>query len=352
MYVRGSMAVSNWGTAEACKLVLNEENDSLEITLEFAVGDKFKVADTGWGKQYGWGQFVDQTNGALAGAGQDIEVLLAATYNIVISSASDSSLSVCTISLDSSSVDPENPEPTVIPLPDMYVRGSHSGWNAEEEFKLVYNDETKEASLELHLDVETKFKVADNTTNWTVQFDYSHITLPADCFINSNGDIIVAKGGIYKVVITDANDKTKAACTITLVEEDTEVVLIPLPDMYVRGSMTGEEWPALEDYKLVLNAEEDTLEITLDFAQNDLFKVADANWGKEFAWSAIIDETNGGLADDWGNIKVVVAGTYKIVVSSASDKTKSTCTVTLVEAVTPEQPEEPEQGDAGGLGTC
>jgi hypothetical protein len=237
--------------------------------------------------------------------------------------------------LDAGGDDPVDPETG---LPTMYVRGSQSGWGTSDDYKLVVNPETNEASIEVLLALDVEFKIADDTPTWTVQFDFDKVNKPADCFANANGNLKVVKPGTYKIVITNTNNPATAVCTITLIEED--VTVYPLPDMYVRGSMTGDDWPALEEYKLELNTEEDTLEISLDFAVGDKFKVSDSSWGKQYGWGQFIDETNGALVASGGDIEVLLAATYNIVISSASDASQSVCTISLdSSSVDPENPE-------------
>ena len=76
-YVRGDM--NGWGTGD--RLVLNEDGTA-SITMTFTEGQKFKVANADWSKQFNTSHLAG--NSAFGGSG-DIEVLVSGTYVVTVS---------------------------------------------------------------------------------------------------------------------------------------------------------------------------------------------------------------------------------------------------------------------------
>ena len=94
---------------------------------------------------------------------------------------------------------------------------------------------------------------------------------------------------------------------------------------YVRGSFIDSTWPALDEYKLPIDYNTRTAEITVSLTAGDEFKVADANWSAEFNINTIVCEE--GLFDGTNNIIVKTTADYKIVLSKLETSTP-VCTIT------------------------
>ena len=95
-----------------------------------------------------------------------------------------------------------------------------------------------------------------------------------------------------------------------------------LSEYYVKGDMNG--WGAVEYHNLVMVDGAATLIITMKDGQN--FKVADANWSKEFNYSHVADS---GLfeGEGTGNITVKEDGTYKFTVTGLGEGETPTLSV-------------------------
>lgn len=83
------------------------------------------------------------------------------------------------------------------------------------------------------------------------------------------------------------------------------------PVFYLKGSVNG--WSDNDDYKLAIDG--DTATLTVELEANVEFKIATSNWNPEFGWGKFVDQTNGMLGDNGGNIKVLTAGVYTFVVT-------------------------------------
>ena len=106
--------------------------------------------------------------------------------------------------------------------------------------------------------------------------------------------------------------------TVTVVEID-----LGLPQFYVVGTISG--WNFVDENKLVIDEATMTAAITVNLAEGDEFKIALSGWAGEVGSDAL------GAAfsvAEGGNITVVTAGTYRIVVSNL-DSTPS-LTITAV----------------------
>lgn len=98
-----------------------------------------------------------------------------------------------------------------------------------------------------------------------------------------------------------------------------------LPEFYIVGKFGTVNWTFEEDYKLAIDEATMTAAITVNLAEGDVFKIAQEGWSGEVGSDALGDAFS--VAAD-GNITVVTAGTYRIVVSNL-DSTPS-LTITAV----------------------
>ncbi len=75
-----------------------------------------------------------------------------------------------------------------------------------------------------------------------------------------------------------------ADLTMTVTKKDTPAPPVPgTPDLYLRGAITGTDWPALPDYKFTANDGIYTLSIP---ALNGDFKISTDDWDDEYTYSA------------------------------------------------------------------
>ena len=86
-----------------------------------------------------------------------------------------------------------------------------------------------------------------------------------------------------------------------------------MPVYYVRGSFGGSNWPAEDDYKLVIDYASASAKIVVTLTAGDEFKVADATWSAEFNANTIKAEE--GLFGGDNNIVVLTTAEYEIIVT-------------------------------------
>ena len=79
-YVKGTM--NNWSENDDYKFVIDAANMKASLTVKLAAGDKFKVADASWSKEFN-GKTIIAAEGLFKGEG-DIEVVASGTYTFVI----------------------------------------------------------------------------------------------------------------------------------------------------------------------------------------------------------------------------------------------------------------------------
>ena len=341
---------NGWTKNNDSKLVA--EGNSLVATAEFAVGNEFKVANIDWSKEYNFNNSTFEAGLFTEGGayGGNFVVTISGLYKVTVTN------NVCTIVLVEAGEVTPNPQPT--PTVDYYVRGSFAGtdWPALDANKFtVVNDEL---TVTVTLAVNDEFKIA--SADWSKEFNYNNITAANGLFgpcgdDQSKPNIQVLHAGTYKFVISGNG------VVISLVEETDEPTQggdeptqpepqpTPTVDYYVRGSFAGTDWPALDANKFTVVNDELTVTVTL--AVNDEFKIASADWSKEFNYNNITAANGlfGPCGDDQSkpNIQVLQAGTYKFVISD------NVVVITLVEETDeptqggnePTQPDEPTQGD-------
>lgn len=168
-------------------------------------------------------------------------------------------------------------------------------------------------------------KLADVTVDGSSAAVYS-VEIPEDAttIIVNNGTeqteniALIAEANCVVVSGTTSVYAKYENGTVTVVEVD-----LGLPEFYVVGTISG--WEFVEENKLVIDEETMTATITYTFAEGDQFKIALSGWAGEVGSDALGDAFS--VAAD-GNITVVTAGTYRIVVSGL-DSTPS-LTITAV----------------------
>lgn len=371
-YVRGT-AVGTWDAVEDNALVLDESDYSASITVYMAKDTQFKIADAKWtdGYNFGYGNAAVQYDEGLFGNndGDNFLVLTSADYIITVKGLDTETHTVvikpscihnfgapklqdgktCDYVVSCSKCGLENKytehyfedDDLICDLcghydfKEYYVKGSFNGFAANRDFKLDYDETTYTATIDLLLTVGHVFKIG-TAEGWEFSFDAN--TIPVGAFVADadNNYMCVAstpagEDVLFHVTISNMNTINQKIEITTDEEYVVNAVegTVNASDLYVRGSFTGEDWPAVDDYRLSIS--NGIASITLDLAVGDIFKVASSDWSTEYHLKSI--NVNEGLFEAAGddaskpNLKVLVAGTYKIEVKEGK------CSIILVSEV-------------------
>ncbi len=281
-YVRGSFTGASWD-AVADYVLVKDASGNPTITLDLAVDAEFKVAEATWNDNTTKG-YHSGLSASFADNGGNIKVVTAGTYKISII---DNTLVIESLGTPGQKA-------------GVYLKGTMNEWSNNADYELVYN---ADGNMEITVDLTegAEFKIAD--ADWSAVNLGHHSGLDAMFFSGSNdgGNIKVLVTGTYKFVI-----------------EGGKIVAYPqgVPGqkaaVYVKGTMN--EWSNNADYELTYDAEGNMV-ITLTLNVNDEFKVADSDWAKvNLGHHSGLDTTCFSGDSNNGNIKVLVAGTYKVSV--------------------------------------
>ncbi len=361
-YVRGEH--NGWGSPEEHALVYDPKTKTASIQITLEEGKKFKVADASWseGRNFGAANCIYEA-GLFEGT-DDIIVLTTADYIITVSGYDTGEYSVeikiackhefgtatpvegkqCEFSEKCSLCGVVNQytkhtftDADIIcdvcghaDLKVYYVKGSFNGFAVNEEFALEYDETTHTATVDLWLQVGHSFKIgtATGTDEEQWRFNYDTVTFGAkakDAFIpdNDRNMYCVAKGadalGVkFTVTITGLNTINHTMTIDTEEEYDIESVTLPTVStgLFVLGTLNG--WTANDSYGL--SSSNGVSKITLQLNVGDEFKIATADWSKEFNFNNSSFETGLFTAGgEYGNNLVVAnAGTYTIIISGSS----------------------------------
>lgn len=308
-YVRGDM--NGWDTSSA--LVLSADKKSASVLLVVEEGQCFKIATEDWKNEFNFGTITFNVNGfeKKAEDASDVKATKAGVYMVNVSG-----------------LDTLEPTCTIDPV-QLYVRGDMNSWGTDAKYAFVYDKETDTATFTLELaDVTQGFKIA--SPEWDVynkrynigalgDGKYGYGTAEADA-----GNIKFTETGFYVIKVA----KLTTGDPVVTIEKGTgtvEPVIIPVPELYVKGGMNG--WAAEDAYKLVVDAEADTATLEFVGVKGQEFKVANADWSFEYnAKTATLPE---GLSGD-SNIVIGANGVYKVVVTGLADKATATCVITKV----------------------
>lgn len=361
-YVRGEH--NGWGSPEEHALVYDPKTKTASIQITLEEGKKFKVADASWseGRNFGAANCIYEA-GLFEGT-DDMIVLTTADYIITVSGYDTGEYSVeikiackhefgtatpvegkqCEFSEKCSLCGVVNQytkhtftDADIIcdvcghaDLKVYYVKGSFNGFAVNEEFALEYDETTHTATVDLWLQVGHSFKIgtATGTDEEQWRFNYDTVTFGAkakDAFIpdNDRNMYCVAKGadalGVkFTVTITGLNTINHTMTIDT--EEEYEIESVTLPTvstgLFVLGTLNG--WTASDSYGL--SSSNGVSKITLQLNVGDEFKIATADWSKEFNFNNSSFETGLFTAGgEYGNNLVVAnAGTYTIIISGSS----------------------------------
>ncbi|RCU51904.1 esterase [Corallincola holothuriorum] len=175
-----------------------------------------------------------------------------------------------------------DPEPTPPYAVDLFLKGEFSGWGAEEEYMLTFEQDAYYLhNVEMVAGVP-QFKVAD--ANWTLETtftaDVDNLTevVPGESYVLQTGDgaanmaMVLEQSGIYDYKLEVGDDLLHPTFSFS---QD----VAPLDyDIYLRGGFNG--WTTDNQLRYVGdNNYQMTMQIT---PGNHEFKVASADWSSEW----------------------------------------------------------------------
>lgn len=149
----------------------------------------------------------------------------------------------------------ETPEPTE--MPDVYLRGGMNSWNAQDAWKLTYNEETGEYTFncegETVINAGQAFKFADSGYS-VVNYGYNDGAItPSDAQVSlayNGGDITLSESfqGTITFKITDKYNKEAYAVFAST------AVVNPEPEhIYIIGNIEGHDWDIANPIELQKN---------------------------------------------------------------------------------------------------
>lgn len=348
---RGSLSVSNWDHGASMgddSLCLKNENvpgaNVFSTTITMYAGDRFQICHDGlWDGQVGIGamegaQLNEAGDYAFVVDGNGITVFEApkneyhadfrawdvtlaegqdGIYKITYTTYADPTKNVITWEL----VERIDPSSAPVKAVQLFFTGTFNDWTTafEEgsEWMLYDNEDgTWEGTIVITTDMYGEWTFTEVGTYCAALKLYDKAN---DVWIGYNGDgNLLLKEGVYRIVYTVATNSF--VCEIL---EGGEIVegsgsgtgggAGGQGTFYVRGTMNN--WGT--DSAYVLTADENgNYSITLQLNAGDTFKVANADWSQEFGFAFVEGNTNFKEAVEFGNIEVVVAGTYTITVTA------------------------------------
>ncbi len=178
IYLRGTM--NNWGNdglTEADNFIY-DGNGKYTANYELTAGTySFKIADENWSVvNLGFDQ-ITFTASSIQGEndGGNIAITIADEANYQFSLDASGSTSVLTVSNKSPTVDctalVDSSDPTPFDIAgggELYVKGNHSGWGAEEAYRLRYKGNNQYQAV-ANFDGSFQFKLASDDGSWTTQ---------------------------------------------------------------------------------------------------------------------------------------------------------------------------------------
>ena len=319
MNIKGSM--NGWADNDAYKFTYDATTDSATFELTVAPGDAFKVAAVGaWSPQFN-SQNSTLADGLKAGEGNDLENIVVekgGKYLITISGCKDSATATCVFTV-------VEHQQIIVPVPDMYIAGSHNGWGdafKNEANKLVVDAEADKASLEVYLAANTEFKVTDSSWGLQYGFGATGLTYAQGLFTDQGGNLKVVESGIYTIVVSNLEDKTLAQCSISK-NEVAYVVKTYTPtaiEAPAQGNpelgiiTTAGELNTLGEWRLFIVVDaEGRIAYMCEFPKNGYGNPASDSYVRHSAYSDY--KTNPAFKDlgsepydEWGNVE------YKVVI--------------------------------------
>lgn len=192
-----------------------------------------------------------------------------------------------------------------------YLRGTMNDYVASEEYLFTIDESTNTAYYEIQLAAGDVFKIANYY--YSVSYDYNPYFMYLTGFAMGgefNTDVKVSVAGSYKFVI---NLQNKA---LTVFRDNVELVE-DRDILFLRGEMNN------YDLSLPFSKENGVLTIEYAFNVGDVFAIGNADWSAQYSYDPFFSgmtqyfTAGGGYGTD---IKVLVEGNYKIVVTPAEGK--------------------------------
>ncbi|WNC68317.1 DUF3372 domain-containing protein [Thalassotalea nanhaiensis] len=178
VYLRGSM--NNWGNdglTEADSFVY-EGNNTYSIDVTLTAGQQiFKIASSDWSAvnlgYYEMTYAADSVAVSDDGGNLTFNVAEDSLYTFTLDASTTTPVLKIVAKSESVNcsalVDSADPAPfSITGGGHLYVRGSHSGWNAEADYQLHYKGENKYQAV-ANFDGEFQFKLASDDGSWTTQ---------------------------------------------------------------------------------------------------------------------------------------------------------------------------------------
>lgn len=374
--VSNLLVTSSWGTniTDDHKLVKTEGKNEYKITLDLIKGDEFQFGGPEWIHKRGFG-YLEQTqdsegNVVFSGTGGGFGEVTAKGRNIKVEMDGNYTMSLYTYPGDDTynTDDPSytdakkeiynlgtydyitwvrNGDPISKPvvITDFYLKGSGlTEWAQQSPVYEIFNSTTKfnkvtdvdQWNKTVYIEegeeflIVTTLTVSGTTSSGNIYIRHGNLDEASkDLFDKSaSSNLIVKKSGEYNLKITLDQEAYILSATLD------ESVVLPEVTVVLAGKFGEYNWNTLgADENSVVEAmrfskvkgEEHKYEITMTFAVGDEFGLdvlkagatGRGQWGTE-GWNQILfakgPETMGNADFDLkGNIKVLTAGTYKIV---------------------------------------
>ena len=361
-YVKGTF--NDWQDLDEYKLVLDGATYTASLVVTLTEGDKFKVADPEWkeGHTFGFGnESLVHEEGLFEGSSEevnsDIVVLKTGEYKIVVSDLNKNFHTV-TITLNCEHIyteveDVNNPchftltcskcqgtkqevkhtygddvtcdKCGYVFIYPYFVRGNFTNdFAIHNDYRLVYDETTKSSSITLNIVGGDAFKIAGE--DWMAEgrvFGFDANIIPTGAFIaDDSGNFFSISKGKFKFTVSGLDSLTHTLTIEAIGDYEADEVHTNLPELYLRGEFGGvAAWDPTSSAKFeVVNGQ---LVFVKELKVGDTFKIATAEWDGEgthqfHGKNTTFDSTLFAPKDtnDKPDIKVLVAGTYKFVVTN------------------------------------
>jgi len=178
VYLRGSM--NNWGNdgLDASDQFIYDSNGVYELNFTLDAGTyQFKIADNAWDAVNLGYSNLTFANGSIniSDNGGNLEVTIATAGNYGFTLNASTATPELTIVSKNETVDCDALADSSDSIPfditgggQLYVRGDHSGWNAEEAYRLHYKGNNQYQAV-ADFDGAMQFKLASDDGSWTTQ---------------------------------------------------------------------------------------------------------------------------------------------------------------------------------------
>lgn len=178
VYLRGSM--NNWGNdgLDTSDQFIYDSNGIYELNFTLAAGTyQFKIADNAWDAVNLGYNDLTFANGSISisdnGGNLEMTIATAGNYGFILNATT--ATPELTVVSKNETVDCDALADSSDPIPfditgggQLYVRGDHSGWNAEEAYRLHYKGNNQYQAV-ADFDGAMQFKLASDDGSWTTQ---------------------------------------------------------------------------------------------------------------------------------------------------------------------------------------